>query len=156
MDHLPISTWGRAFAAGIAGAVTLTTVHQLARKVTADAPRMDVLGQRAIARTAQRIGGTRPEQPSLYRMALAGDLFANSAYYSLIACGPNARPWTRAVTLGVAAGVGALTLPQRIGLGRAPKRDRVPNQIMTIAWYLLGALATAATAECLRPRRTAA
>src|SRR3954447_6028938 len=39
-----------AVASGAAGALALTAVHQLARRRVRRAPRMDVLGMRAIAR----------------------------------------------------------------------------------------------------------
>lgn len=108
---------------------------------------MDVLGGRAIARTIQATGGTPPPASTLRRWALAGDLLANSAYYSLVACGRDAHVWRRAVVLGMAAGLGALLLPPHIGLGDPPHSERPANQIMTVAWYLLGALATAATSR---------
>jgi hypothetical protein len=155
MDNRRAEDWGSALLAGVCGAVALTAVHQLARRVTDDAPRMDVLGERAIARTVQAAGGTLPMQPTLHRWALAGDLMANSAYYSLITCGPGAHMWARAVAMGLAAGAGALVLPRRIGLGDAPKSDHIPNQIMTVAWYLIGGLAAACAGRALKAQPSA-
>ena len=142
--------WGSALAAGVVGAVVLTAVHQFARRVSDDAPRMDVLGERAIARTVQAAGGTLPMQGTLHRWALAGDIVANSAFYSLVACGHDAHMWTRGVAMGLAAGAGALVLPRRIGLGSPPRSHHIPNQIMTVAWYLLGGLAAAGAGRVLR------
>jgi hypothetical protein len=138
-----------ALISGVTGAVALTAVHQAARKVTDAAPRMDVLGVRALARGA-RAAGTDPdtsEHGGLYRAALAGDLLFNSAYYSL------ATTWTRGAALGLLAGVGALVLPQRMGLGDPPKSELLSNKVMTVAWYTLGGLAAAWTATCLARRR---
>ena len=149
MEDTHVENWGKALAAGLAGALALTGIHQLAQKLTAKAPRMDVLGERAIVRSAEAVGAPIPVEPSLYRMALAGDIVANSAYYSMIACGRDPRIWTRAVTMGVAAGVGALALPRHLGLGDPPHSSSGANRIMTVAWYLVGALTTAATAEYL-------
>jgi hypothetical protein len=139
-----------AWTAGLAGAAALTGIHQLARRITADAPRMDVLGERAIVRGIRAAGGTPPGEPALSRWALAGDLLSNSAYYSIVASGDRAAMWTRGVTLGLAAGAGALVLPQRIGLGDAPRSDRAANQLMTLAWYLAGGLVAAAVGRRLR------
>jgi len=150
MDQTHINNWGAAFAAGICGAVALTAVHQLARRVTDQAPRMDVLGERAIARTIEAAGGVVPDEPSLNRWALAGDLLANSAFYSLVACGRDAHMWRRGMAMGLAAGAGALVLPRRLGLGDAPRSDHLGNQIMTVAWYLIGGLAAAAAGRNLR------
>jgi hypothetical protein len=141
--------WSRAFAAGTVGAATLTAIHQLARAVSDDAPRMDVVGSRAVVRSIEAAGGTVPSMQAVEGMALAGDLVCNSAYYSLIACGRRAHVWPRAVALGLAAGIGAIVLPRRMGLGDPPHSHRRDTQVMTVAWYLLGALATAAAAKPL-------
>ena len=150
MENERILDWSSALVAGACGAIALTAVHQLARRVTDDAPRMDVLGERAIARTVKAAGGTLPMQPTLHRWALAGDLIANSAYFSLVTCGRNAHVFTRGVAMGLAAGAGALVLPRRIGLGDAPKSDHLANQIMTVAWYLIGGLAAAGAGRALK------
>src|SRR3954467_10960631 len=165
MEDTRLANWGESFLAGIAGALALTAVHQAAIRVTTKAPRMEVVGERAIVKTAPALGRTPPPEPSLYRMALAGDLLANSAFYSLVACGRDARLWSRAVALGIGAGVGALgigagvgalVVPPRVGLGRPPRSWQRSNQLLTVSWYLLGALAAACTGECLRKSRTAA
>jgi len=152
MENSPLKDWSRSFASGLVGAVALTSVHQLARRVTDAAPRMDVLGERAIGRAVTAAGGTIPSQAALHQWALAGDLLANSAYYSLVTCGRDAHMWTRAVGLGLAAGIGALVLPARLGLGDPPKSDQRSNQIMTVAWYLLGGLAAAAAGHRMKAR----
>ena len=150
MDQIQTNPWGAAFAAGICGAVALTAVHQLARRVTDEAPRMDILGERAIARTIEAAGGVVPDEPSLNRWALAGDLLVNSAFYSLVACGRDPHLWRRGMVMGLAAGVGALVLPRRLGLGDAPASDHLGNQMMTVAWYLIGGMAAAAAGRGLR------
>ena len=150
MESDTLHDWSTALIAGACGAVALTAVHQLARRITDDAPRMDAVGERAIARTVQAAGGTPPTEPALYRWALAGDLVANSAYYSLVACGRDAHMWRRAVAMGLAAGAGALVLPRRIGLGDPPRSHHLPNQIMTVAWYVIGGLAAACAGRALK------
>jgi len=139
--------WGQALAAGAVGAVTLTTVHQLARRFTEDAPRMDVVGGRAIERGVLAAGAEPPAGESLKRWALAGDLLSNTAYYSLIAYGRDPHVWRRAAALGLAAGAGALVLPRRMGLGDPPHSDSLANQVMTVGWYLIGGLAAAAASR---------
>ena len=136
-----------AAVAGLVGAVAVTAVHQVARRLTLDAPRMDVLGVRALTRGAHLADITIPGPQTMQTAALAGDLVCNSAYYSL------ATTWTRGVLLGLAAGVGALVLPQRMGLGDPPKSDRLSNKVMTVAWYVAGGLAAAATARRLSEAR---
>jgi hypothetical protein len=150
MDQSTMKDWSAAVVAGACGAVALTAVHQVARRLSDEAPRMDVLGERAIARSIEAAGGQAPPQPVLNRWALAGDLIANSAFYSLVACGRHAHMWRRGVAMGLAAGAAALVLPQRLGLGDAPKSQHLGNQIMTVAWYLIGGLAAAGTGRALK------
>ena len=139
-----------ALLSGAAGAVALTAVHQAARMISDDAPRMDVVGMRALARGADAAAVNAPRDNRLYNMTLAGDLIFNSAYYAL------ATTWVRGAALGLAAGIGALVLPQKMGLGNPPKSELLSNQIMTVSWYLLGGLTAACTAQYLARRRSAA
>lgn len=132
----------------MAGAATVTAVHQLARAVTDNAPRMDVVGMRALSRGINAAGGEAPHtHRGLYGATLVGDLISNSAYYSL------ATTYTRGTVMGLLAGVGALMLPQRMGLGDPPHSELLSNKIMTVAWYTLGGLAAACTANWLANRR---
>jgi predicted nicotinamide N-methyase len=131
-----------AMLSGMAGAAALTAVHQAARMMTDTAPRMDVVGMRMLARDKETVG-----TPALNNLALAGDLVFNSAYYSM------ATTWMRGAALGIVAGVGALVLPRKLGLGDPPKSELLSNQVMTVAWYVLGGLAAAWTAKCLAEKR---
>jgi hypothetical protein len=139
-----------ALLSGMAGAATLTAVHQAARLLTDDAPRMDVMGTRAAEKVVHAGGehdSSTATHPSLYSLAVAGDLLFNGAYYSL------ATTWVRGAALGLAAGACALVLPQKLGLGAPPKSELLSNQVMTVAWYVLGGLAAAWTAQCLAEKR---
>ncbi|CAN5852252.1 hypothetical protein BH18ACI5_BH18ACI5_01970 [soil metagenome] len=136
-----------ALLSGAAGAAALTAVHQAARLITDDAPRMDIVGMRALSGGAEAADADLPRDNRLYNMTLAGDLIFNSAYYAL------ATTWTRGAALGLLAGVGALVLPQKMGLGNPPKSELLSNQVMTVAWYLLGGLTAACTAQYLAKKR---
>lgn len=148
-----LRTLNDSIVSGMAGAAALTAVHQAARAVTEDAPRMDVVGMRALARSVRSELPAAEEDArthaGLYRTVLIGDLVCNSAYYSL------ATTYKRGIAMGVLAGIGALVLPQRLGLGDPPRSELLSNQIMTVAWYTIGGLAAAATAKWLAGRRIA-
>lgn len=134
---------------GAIGALALTAVHETGRRRLPYAPRMDVLGMRALRRLPV-FAHERPRSARLQRWALAGDLVANSLYYAAVPAASSASTWARAAALGLAAGVGALALPERMGLGEAPNSQRWANKAMTVAWYVAGALATAAAANGMR------
>jgi hypothetical protein len=138
-----------ALGSGLAGACALTLIHQTARKLTDRAPRADILGIRAIAKTVRKVNGRQsPPDDRLYPIALAGDLL----YYSLVGSRGDASTWLRGAALGLGAGLGALALPGPMGLGSRPTNRTGATRVMTVAWYLLGGLA-AAGASALLARR---
>src|SRR4051812_22198734 len=120
----------RALAGGLAGACALTLLHEVTRRTVPDAPRMDVLGERAWGGGLGGAGVRAPRGARLHTMALAGDVVANSLYYSLAGvCGPASAPACGAI-LGLAAGVGAVALPGPMGLGEAPSNRTGATQLM--------------------------
>ena len=136
-----------SLAAGLAGAAVLTAVHETTRRVTPDAPRMDILGERAIAKLMRGAGKSPPRGKKLHRLALGGDIVSNSLYYALVGSGRDA--WVRGAGLGLAAGIGAVVLPPVLGLGRAPRGVTPRTKAMTVAYYLAGGLAAAAVSRLI-------
>ena len=134
----------RAIASGLAGSVVLTALHETARLLVPHAPRMDVIGMRAIARPLRQMGQEPPPRDQLYSLAMAGDLLGNAAYYSLVALGDRKHIGRRGFLLGTAAGVGGALLPPVLGLGRQPNARFPITHVLTIAWYLAGGLVAAA------------
>jgi hypothetical protein len=114
---------------------------------------MDVLGMRALRRWIPPLAHERPRSTRLRRIALAADLIANAVYYAGVAARSSSETYTRAAAMGVAAGIGAVVMPQRIGLGVPPESEHRANQVMTVAWYTAGALAAAVVANSMRHRR---
>ena len=139
----------RAFASGLAGAIVLTAVHQAARKVTPNAPRMDIYGERGIAKVMRAMGKEPPAGENLHNAALAGDIVSNTLHYSLAASGEAKDAPLRGLLLGLTAGLGALVLPPKLGLGKEPSNRRTSTQVMTVAWYTLGGLASGIAYRCL-------
>ena len=142
-----------ALASGAVGASALTLLHEAARRVLPEAPRVDLLGMRAIARSAREAGGRPPSDEALYGLALVGDLTSNALYYSLVGAAPRKKRWRRGLLLGLAAGAGTVVLPPLLGLGKAPSARTPATAVMTVAWYVAGGLAAAATADVLEDER---
>lgn len=134
----------RALGSGLAGAVALNLLHETARQFIADAPRVDVLGKRAIAGAFKATGHEPPPDDELYALALAGDIVSNSLYYSFVGMGDRRNALLRGALLGLGAGVGAVVLPGKLGLGSEPSARTPATQAMTVAWYTVGGLAAAA------------
>ena len=141
-----------ALAGGAAGAAALTAVHEAARRALRDAPRMDVLGERAIAAGLRAAGAEPPPEPRLHSAALVGDLVSNSAYYALVGAGGPDGAVTRGAALGLVAGLGAVLLPGPLGLGTGPSRRTPQTAAMTVAWYTLGGVVAGLVYRSLRGR----
>lgn len=143
------TSMGKALLSGAAGACALTLLHETAKRRIEEAPRADVLGMRALAKVLHMGGKQPPENERLFRWALVGDLLSNTLYYSAVGNGDSKLVWLRGALLGLSAGVGAVALPGRIGLGDAPSNRTRATQVMTVLWYLVGGLAAAATSRAL-------
>ena len=136
-----------ALVSGVAGAFTLTLIHETARNYLPNAPRMDVLGMRAIARGMYHLNQRPPEENKLFQYSMVGDIVSNSLYYTLVGTGRGA--WWRGATLGLAAGIGGVVLPGPLGLGEDASARTPQTKAMTVAWYLIGGLAAAAVSRLL-------
>ena len=132
---------------GLVGACALTLIHETARRYIDDAPRMDVVGMRAIARTFRAVDAEPPVP--LHETALVGELVSNSLYYGLVGLGEAEDGVRNGALLGLAAGVAAVYLPEQLGLGRQPAKNSTETNLLTVAWYLLGGLAAGAAYQAL-------
>jgi hypothetical protein len=137
----------KALVGGLAGAVALTIAHETLRRFVPEAPRMDVLGMRAISKTMKKVGTQPPEGSALRAWAMAADVVSNSLYYSLAGAGKDA--WLRGSILGAGAGAGAVLLPSPMGLGSDPSNRTNSTRAMTVGLYLLGGVVAAAVGSAL-------
>lgn len=142
----------RAIASGLIGACALTLIHQSARQITSDAPRMDVLGMRAIRQSLTHLDLPAPTGTTLYRTTLAGDLVSNALYYSLVGAGQPAGAVWRGALLGGLAGIGSVVLPGPLGLGQAPTARTNATATMAVAWYTIGGVVAALAYQMLAPK----
>lgn len=132
----------KALGSGILGACALTLIHETARRLSPDgAPRMDVIGMRAVAKTMRAVEAEPPVQ--LHEVALVGEVVSNSLYYSLVGAGSREDAVRNGALLGLAAGLGAVYLTEPLGLGRQPT-DTTSTRAMTVAWYVAGGIAAGA------------
>jgi hypothetical protein len=142
-----------AAVSGLAGAAALTLIHESARHTLEDAPRMEILGMRAIAYPLMAADKDVPDREVLFATTLAGDIVSNAAYYSLVGL---ARPENAVMTgalLGLAAGIGGVVLPGPMGLGTEPSARTPQTMAMTVAWYTLGGLAAGFTYSLLSNKK---
>ncbi|UQN09616.1 hypothetical protein [Deinococcus sp. QL22] len=141
--------WVRVGLSGLAGAVTVTLLNETVRRLVPHAPRIEIIGERALSQSLETLDVTPPRGAALYRWTLLGDLLSNSIYFGLVALGKPQGAWKRGSALGLAAGVGAVVLPGPLGLGKQPGARAPFTPLLTAAWYLAGGLAAVAMARKL-------
>ena len=139
----------RMIVSGFVGAGTVTILNELARRLLPHAPRMDVIGERALARSMEAAHLSPPREDQLYRWSVAGDMASNTAYYGLVGLGSPQITWRTGVVLGLVAGLAAAFLPRPLGLGRQPGARQPLTGILTVAWYTAGGVAAAALCHAL-------
>lgn len=132
------------FVGGFAGALVLTAIHESVRQFVPQAPRVDLLGIRAIQGLLHSSNIEEPSKDTERQLALGGDLMANASYYSLAG-----RSYTKGALLGLAAGIGGLVLPGPLGLGEAPTNRSPLTQALTVGYYLAGGLVATAVTRAL-------
>lgn len=147
-----MTPFGRSLLGGVAGALTVTLLNESARRAIPHAPRMDVIGQRALERVLDRAGIAAPRGDGMVGLALAADLASNSLYYSAVGTGPGQGALRRGTLLGLAAGLGAATLPGPLGLGPQPGKKTPYTELLTVAWYTIAGLTAGAVYGALSPR----
>lgn len=138
-----------AVAGGLAGTLTVASLHEALRRVTPDAPRMDLLDMELIRKGLKSIHKEVPEEDELERWAVGGELVCDTAYYSLTGMGGKKGIWLRGALLGLVAGVTAVVLPKPLGLSEEPSNKTLATQLMTIGLYLIGGLVAAATTQLI-------
>jgi hypothetical protein len=144
-----MKTLSKAVAAGAIGAVTTNVLHEIARRSTQEAPRVDLLGMQALAHLLKAVGTGVPDHGTLYRLTLAGDLVSNSGYFALLGAAPGDRKLAAGAALGLAAGLGAVYLPGPLGLSTRPTDRGVATRAITVALYGAGGVVAGAAYRAL-------
>jgi len=144
-----MNAFTRAIAAGAAGAGATTILHELTRRLAADAPRVDLLGMQALARLLRTGGTAPPTGRALYNLTLAGDLASNTAYFGVVGAAPRERAVALGVALGLFAGAGAVLLPPYLGLSGATTGRTGATAALTVALYPAGGLVAGAAYRAL-------
>jgi len=134
---------------GLAGALSVTILHELTRKYYAGAPRLDKLGEQAAEKIIEATGNKAPNEKELYGPAMAGDLVANALYYGFAAANTK-NPVRTAGILGVSAGLGAINLPGTLGLNEKHASGTTERKLITLALYTIGGLVTGAVIKMMQ------
>ena len=128
--------------AGLGGAIVLTILNETLKNVSPKMPRINLVGEEAVQQTAALVGINMENEDAIMGTALMGDIVSNTAYYSLIN-GEGNDLWLKAAASGFTAGLGAVNLPEKLGLNDEPVAQSMTTKVWTVAYYMIGALATA-------------
>ncbi|MES2387972.1 MAG: hypothetical protein V4543_08215 [Bacteroidota bacterium] len=126
---------------GLAGAAALNILHEVLRRSTTDAPRMDWLGKEVLAKSLKSVNIDPPKGTNMDIASLAGDILGNGGYYTIIGMGDPETAPLRGLLVGAAAGAGAILIPKYTGLNEKATNKNLANQALTIGLYALGGLA---------------
>ncbi|MDQ7948755.1 MAG: hypothetical protein REI78_09790 [Pedobacter sp.] len=128
--------------AGLLGSLALNLLHETLRKNNTNVPKINLLGEEALNKTLIGIGQPPiTDEEELYKATLKADLISNAVYYSMIG-GKSKYIWPKAVLFGLGAGFGALKLPKPLGLDPEPVDETEQMKVLTVGYYLFGALVT--------------
>jgi hypothetical protein len=128
---------------GVAGALILNLVHEIAKRSYSKAPHIDKVGEEAFSKTASAVGITPPTGKALTLSTLAADVASNAGYYAMIGKGDRDNLLLRGAGYGLVAGLGAIGLTKPLGLNDRPVNKTNETKVLTVAWYLIGGIATA-------------
>ncbi|WP_294217769.1 hypothetical protein [uncultured Chryseobacterium sp.] len=122
--------------AGLGGAIALNLLHETIRKNFNNVPEVNKVGEEALNKALDKADMkiTNPDQ--LYAATLAGDVISNGIYYATTATS------SFNIASGLLAGIGAVALPKKMGLDDDPVAETTEKKVMTVAYYLFGAVVT--------------
>jgi hypothetical protein len=139
---------GSAITAGAIGTTAITLLHEGARQVIPNSPRVELMGMRGIQKYGLDPLGLTVPRPLLYSLSIAFDLVHNSLGYAMavgLAGNQNKkRLWTTAILYGLGTGIFTLTMPPLVKIGQQPTKNLKATSAMTIGMYILGGIITAA------------
>ncbi|WP_295233325.1 hypothetical protein [uncultured Chryseobacterium sp.] len=122
--------------AGLGGAIALNLLHETIRKNFNNVSEVNKVGEEALNKALDKADMkiTNPDQ--LYAATLAGDVISNGIYYATTATS------SFNIASGLLAGIGAVALPKKMGLDDDPVAETTEKKVMTVAYYLFGAVVT--------------
>lgn len=143
----PITMKASSTIGGLAGAVALTLLNEGVRKIDKNAPRLDLLGENALAKMMKG-NDIIPKTLQKY-FPLAGDLLTNSFFYGMAQGNSTGNTFLRGALLGLSAGIGAVALPKQLGLEAKHTSENKEKAFKTVAWYVIGGLVAAAVISAI-------
>jgi len=130
-----------AVLAGLAGSVAMTGCHETARRLIPQAPRLDSIGRRGLARVFRAANQAPPARDESQAIALAGDVIFNAGLFAAaMVVGPPRSAPVRGVAVGALVGLTTLILAPKLKIGPDPDHLATATKVMTVGLYAGGGL----------------
>jgi hypothetical protein len=142
--NLTVMRLSSSLIGGLGGAITLTLLQELLKKIDPNAPRLDLLGKQATSKLLKKTKRQFSEQ-QIYNTSLAGDVLFNSLYYSLAGI-KTKKAATTGGLLGTGMGLAAVMLPKLLELNAGYTGANAKRKYMTMGLYIAGGLVAAGIA----------
>ena len=146
-----MSIYPKSLLSGLIGATVVTALNEGVRRIYRPAPRLEKLGMDAATKSLKAMGAEVPAKAPLFWGTMAADLASNALYYSIISLARKHKGgmWALGTGVGLAAGIGAVMLPEPLHLDASTTNRTARTKALTVAWYLAGALVTATAMSLL-------
>lgn len=136
-----------SLTSGLVSSIALTLMHQALKNNVAHAPRMDKLGMQALKKAGVNAGSKEKQ----YYTTMAGDVAGNAAYYSMVGKYPE-HSLLAGVALGTMAGLGAISLPEKLGLNKKYSGETAKTKWLTLGLYVSAGLIAGAVHKFMDKR----
>lgn len=135
-------------ASGVTGAAAVAGLHQLARHLLKDAPRLDVMGEKLIEKGFETIGKKPPASPMALSW-IAGNLGSDTLIFALMGTATGKQAFARGAGVGALAGLAAVFGPKLLKVGDQ-QTARNPKMALTTIGLYVGAGLAAGAAKWVR------
>ncbi len=142
--------FGHLASSGVVGAAAVAGLHQLARYLLKDAPRMDVWGEEALKVGFGKLGLEPPKAARAWSW-LAGNVGSDALLFGAVGAAPANQAVARGTALGALTGVAAVLGPRLLRLGPEHTSRSFWTALTTVGLYA-GAGFAAGAAKWVRSR----
>ncbi len=143
----------KALLAGLCGSLTLNILHRRTISLMPVAPGRNLLHEPVALDSFERINENLTGKNVDYEVNFLSNVVSNALLFSTVGFGKQKNFFGRGIILGLAAGIGAAKIPDRINLTNQQIEYRRKSNITTIALYVTGGLATAVVLSILRSKK---
>jgi hypothetical protein len=139
-----------ALAGGIAGALVIKGIHELVKKLDRDVPHFDHLDLSSTQKN--NFFGGEGEQAKFFSGGLTGDLLNNAIHQSVEGLS-NKDADLKSGILGIASGLGAVYLPEVLGINQEHKgHSDKKHQVLSTIYNLAGVFIASKVVEWINDR----